>query len=127
VRGLGAADVVDYEHDRFEDHVEDVDVVLDPVGGPTQARSWSVLRPGGVLVSVAAPPDPDEAAKHQARGMYFIVEPDAGQLETIKDLVDSGRITPIVDRVMPLADTRAAYEGLRTTHRQGKVVLHVAG
>ncbi len=49
VRGLGAADVVDYQHDRFEDRVEHVDVVLDTVGGPTQARSWSVLGPGGVL------------------------------------------------------------------------------
>jgi NADPH:quinone reductase-like Zn-dependent oxidoreductase len=84
VRGLGAAEVVDYEHDRFEDHVKGVDVVLDPVGGPTQARSWSVLRPGGVLVSVAVPPDPGEAAKHGARGEYFIVEPDRGQLETIR-------------------------------------------
>jgi NADPH:quinone reductase-like Zn-dependent oxidoreductase len=127
VRGLGAADVVDYQHDRFEDRVDGVDVVLDPVGGPTQARSWSVLRPGGVLVSVAAPTDPGEAAKHGARGVYFVVEPDRGQLETIARLVDSGRITPIVDRVVPLADARAAYEGLRTGHRQGKVVLHVAG
>ena len=126
VRGLGAADVVDYEHDRFEDHVKGVDVVLDPVGGPTQARSWSVLRPGGILVSVAVPPDPGEAKKHRARGVYFVVEPDRGQLETIAELVDSGRITPIVDRVVPLADTRAAYENLRTEHRQGKVVLHIA-
>jgi NADPH:quinone reductase-like Zn-dependent oxidoreductase len=127
VRGMGAADVVDYEHDRFEDHVEGVDVVLDPVGGSTQARSWSVLRPGGVLVSVAVPPDPGEASKHRARGAYFVVEPDRGQLETIAALVDSGRITPIVDRVVPLAETAAAYENLRTEHRQGKVVLHVAG
>ena len=127
VRGLGAADVVDYEHDRFEDHLHDVDVVLDPVGGATQARSWSVLRSGGVLVSVAAPPDQDEATKRRARGTYFVVEPDRGQLETIRELVDDGRITPIVDRVVPLAATRAAYEGLRTEHRQGKVVLHVAG
>jgi NADPH:quinone reductase-like Zn-dependent oxidoreductase len=127
VRGLGAADVVDYEHDRFEDHVEGVDVVLDPVGGLTQARSWSVLRPGGVLVSVAVPPEPDEAAQHRARGEYFVVEPDRGQLEAIAELVDSGRITPIVDRVVPFADTRAAYENLRSEHRQGKVVLHIAG
>jgi NADPH:quinone reductase-like Zn-dependent oxidoreductase len=127
VRGLGAADVVDYENDRFEDRVNGVDVVLDLVGGQTQTRSWRVLRTGGVLVSVAAPPDPDEAARHHARGVYFIVQPDRGQLETIACLVDSGHITPIVDRVMPLADARAAYEDLRTRHRQGKVVLHVAG
>jgi NADPH:quinone reductase-like Zn-dependent oxidoreductase len=59
--------------------------------------------------------------------VFFVVEPDRGQLETITGLVDSGRITPIVDRVLPLADTRAAYQGLRTEHHQGKVVLHVAG
>ena len=127
VRGLGAADVVDYEHDRFENRIADVDVVIDPVGGPTQARSWSVLRPGGVLVSVAAAPDPDQAARRSARGVFFVVEPDRGQLETIAGLVDDDRITPIVDHVMPLAETRAAYESLRTRHRQGKVVLHVAG
>jgi NADPH:quinone reductase-like Zn-dependent oxidoreductase len=127
VQGLGAADVVDYENDRFEDRVKGVDVLLDLVGGQTQARSWRVLRPGGVLVSIAVPPDPSLAVKHRARGVYFIVEPDRGQLETIARLVDSGRLTPIVDRVVPLADSRAAYEGLETEHRRGKVVLHVAG
>jgi NADPH:quinone reductase-like Zn-dependent oxidoreductase len=127
VRGLGATDVVDYEHERLEDRVGSVDVVLDTVGGPTQTRSWELLRPGGALVSVAVPPDHVEAARHGARGVYFVVRPDRDQLETLADLVDSGRITPIVDRVMALADARAAYEGLRTEHRQGKVVLHVAG
>jgi NADPH:quinone reductase-like Zn-dependent oxidoreductase len=127
VLGLGATEVVDYQHDRFEDRVAEVDVVLDVVGGPTQARSWSVLRPGGVLVSVVAPPDPTEAAEHGARGAFFVVEPDRAQLETIAGLIDGGHLTPVVDRVVPLADTRAAYEGLRTEHRQGKVVLHVAG
>jgi NADPH:quinone reductase-like Zn-dependent oxidoreductase len=127
VHGLGATDVVDYEKDRFEDRVSEVDVVLDLVGGQTQARSWHVLRTGGVLVSVAAPTDPASALERQARGVYFIVAPDRGQLETIAQLVDSGRLTPIVDRVVPLADARRAYEGLVTEHHQGKVVLHVAG
>ena len=85
------------------------------------------MRPGGVLVSVAAPPAPDEAARRGARGMYFVVEPDRGQLETIRGLVDSARITPIVDRVVHFADARAGYEHPRTEPRQGKVVLHVAG
>jgi NADPH:quinone reductase-like Zn-dependent oxidoreductase len=127
VRGLGAADVVDFEHDRFEDRVRDVDVVLDLVGGQTQARSWEVLRTGGVLVSIAVPPDPSVAAQHQARGVYFIVTPDRDQLATIAHLVDNGRLTPVVDRVLPLADARTAYAGLPAGHRRGKVVLHVAG
>jgi NADPH:quinone reductase-like Zn-dependent oxidoreductase len=59
--------------------------------------------------------------------VYFIVEPDRDQLATIAHLVDSGRLTPVVDRVMPLADAQAAYEGLPAGHRRGKVVLHVTG
>jgi NADPH:quinone reductase-like Zn-dependent oxidoreductase len=126
VTKLGAHEVVDYANERFEDHVDGVDVVLDMVGGETQARSWSVLRPGGVLVSVVAPPDARQAAAHGVRGVFFIVEPNRAQLETIARLIETGRLTPAVDRVVSLADTRAAYEALQTEHRRGKVVIHVA-
>jgi NADPH:quinone reductase-like Zn-dependent oxidoreductase len=126
VTKLGAQEVVDYANERFEDHVDSVDVVLDLVGGETQARSWSVLRPGGVLVSVSTPPDGRQAAAHGVRGVFFVVEPNRAQLETIARLIDTGRLTPAVDRVVSLADTRAAYEALRTEHRRGKVVIHVA-
>jgi NADPH:quinone reductase-like Zn-dependent oxidoreductase len=126
VTKLGAHEVVDYVNERFEDHVDGVDVVLDLVGGETQARSWSVLRPGGVLVSIAAPPDARQAAAHGVRGVFFVVEPNRAQLEIIARLIDTGRLSPAVDRVVSLADTRAAYESLRTEHRRGKVVIHVA-
>jgi len=126
VRELGAREFVDYQEQIFEDHVKDVDVVLDLVGGQTQARSWHVLRPGGNLVSVVAPPQQDEAQEDGKRGVFFIVKPDRAQLESIARLVDSGHLIPVVDRVMPLVDTRAAYEELERGHRRGKVVLHVA-
>jgi NADPH:quinone reductase-like Zn-dependent oxidoreductase len=127
VTKLGAHQVVDYATERFEDHVDQVDVVLDMVGGEVQDRSWSVLRPGGVLVSVFAPPDAGEAAAHGASGVFFIVEPSRAQLETITGLIDTGRLTAAVDRVVPLSETRAAYEALQNEHRRGKVVIHVAG
>lgn len=127
VRGLGAAVVLDYERDSFEDRVHDVDVVLDLVGGETQTRSWDVLRTGGVLLSIVSPPDQGLALERRARGIFFIVKPDRSQLVTIAELVDSGRLTPTVDRVIPLGGARAAYEGLATEHHRGKVVLHVAG
>jgi NADPH:quinone reductase-like Zn-dependent oxidoreductase len=126
VTGLGAHEVLDYANERFEDHVDDVDIVLDMVGGATQARSWGVLRPGGVLVSVAAPPEVPPTAAPGVRGTYFIVEPDRAQLETITRLIETGRLIPIVDRVVPLAETRAAYEALQTEHHRGKIVIHVA-
>ncbi|MFC3500168.1 NADP-dependent oxidoreductase [Micromonospora krabiensis] len=126
VRDLGAEQVIDYAGDRFEDHVRDVDIVIDLVGGSTQSRSWSVLKPGGILVSVAAPPDQEEAARHGVRGAYFIVEPDRDALRSIAELVDDGRLRPVVDRVLSLAETRLGYEALETSKRRGKVVVHVA-
>jgi NADPH:quinone reductase-like Zn-dependent oxidoreductase len=126
VTNLGAHEVIDYANERFEDHVDGVDVILDMVGGETQARSWSVIRPGGVLVSIFAPPDAQQAAAHGARTVFFIVEPNRAQLQSIARLIEAGRLTPAVDRVVSLADTRAAYEALQTEHRRDKVVIHVA-
>ncbi|MFJ9448284.1 NADP-dependent oxidoreductase [Kitasatospora sp. NPDC101235] len=126
VAGLGAQDVIDYAGGRFEDHVADVDVVFDTVGGDTQTRSWAVLRPGGVLVSIVEPPDPSAARDPAARGVFFIVEPDRDGLDAISELITSGRLLPQVDRVVPLAQTRAAYEALENEHQRGKVVIQVA-
>ena len=127
VRQLGARRAIDYAHDRFEDHVTNVDVVIDLVGGTTQSRSWTVLRPGGVLVGIAAPPDGQEATRHGARAVFFIVEPDRTGLEAVARLIEDGRLAPVVDRILPLAETRDAYRALAQEHRRGKVVIHVAG
>lgn len=126
VKGLGAEQVIDYAHDRFEDHVRDVDVVVDLVGGAAQSRSWSVLRPGGVLVTLVTPPDQQEAARYGVRGAYFIVEPNQNALRSIAEFVDDGRLRPVLDRVLPLSETRLGYEALETAKRHGKIVIHVA-
>jgi len=125
VTRLGADRVVDYSTERFEDQVVDVDVVFDAVGGETQARSWAVLRPGGTLVSIVQPPDPEAASAAKGRGVFFVVEPDRAGLESLTELIDDGRLTPVVDRVVPLSETRDAYEALAKEHRRGKIVLHV--
>jgi NADPH:quinone reductase-like Zn-dependent oxidoreductase len=126
VEALGAQNVIDYTGGRFEDQVADVDVVFDPVGGDTQARSWTVLRPGGVLVSIVAPPDVSAAQDPSTRGVFFVVEPDLHGLDSISELITSGRLRPQIDRVVPLSETRAAYEALEKEHRRGKIVIHVA-
>ncbi|RPE37752.1 NADPH:quinone reductase-like Zn-dependent oxidoreductase [Streptomyces sp. Ag109_O5-1] len=126
VARLGADQVIDYAGDRFEDRVDGADVVLDTVGGDTLARSWAVLRPGGTLISIVQPPNPADAASRGARGVFFVVEPDRTGLEAVTELIDDGGLTPVVDRVVPLSETRAAYEALQSEHPRGKIVIRVS-
>jgi NADPH:quinone reductase-like Zn-dependent oxidoreductase len=124
VAGLGAGAVIDYRT-RFEDRVSDVDVIIDLVGGDTLARSWQVLRPGGILIGVAEEPPAREAETHRVRSHYFVVEPDGRQLAELARLVDAGALRPIVGQVFPLAETAAAVIAQRDGHIRGKVVIEV--
>jgi NADPH:quinone reductase-like Zn-dependent oxidoreductase len=126
LRSLGCDQVIDYHRTRFEDVVRDVDVVLDCVGGDTLARSYPVLRSGGVLVSIVERPSAEEAEAHGARAVFFIVEPDRAGLTELGRLIDAGAIAPIIAEVLPLAEARQAFERGLGGHVRGKIVLRVA-
>jgi NADPH:quinone reductase-like Zn-dependent oxidoreductase len=128
VRGLGADQVIDFHAARFEDDAGPVDVVIDTVGGDTQRRSFAVLKPGGMLVSVVSQPDAQEAARRNVRTSYFIVDVTSRQLAQIASLIDAGQLTTSVGTVLPLADAQRAHEMLAGTvpHARGKIVLNVA-
>src|SRR5580658_2611947 len=125
VAALGAAQVLDYSG-RFEDHVRDVDVVVDPVGGKTTDRSWPVLRSGGILVAIAEEPDPSHGGRPDVRGVFFVVEPDAGQLRQLARLIDDQQLRPVVSRVFELNDLAGAFRALRGERPPGKVVISVS-
>jgi NADPH:quinone reductase-like Zn-dependent oxidoreductase len=125
LRELGADELIDYQTTRFEEAVHDVDVVLDTMAGETRARSWQVLKKGGVLVSVLGPPSPEEAAAHGVRGTSVFVQPNPGQLRELAAAADSGTIRPIVEAVLPLAEAARAHEMNQTLHTRGKIVLQV--
>jgi NADPH:quinone reductase-like Zn-dependent oxidoreductase/ketosteroid isomerase-like protein len=124
VTGLGARSVIDYTT-RFEEQVADIDIVVDTVGGDTLARSRRVLRPGGILIGVAAEPPVHVAASHGVRGVYFVVKPSRDQLVELARLVDLGTLDLTVGQVFPLADTAAAIITQRDTHVRGKVAIQV--
>jgi NADPH:quinone reductase-like Zn-dependent oxidoreductase len=126
LRELGVDEPIDYEKTRFEDVVHEVDVVLDTLGGDTQNRSWKVLKKGGILVSIVAPPSPEEAAKHGVRSAFFSAHSSSSQLSEIAKLVDAGKLKPVVETVLPLSDARRAHELNETGHARGKIVLKVA-
>jgi NADPH:quinone reductase-like Zn-dependent oxidoreductase len=124
--GLGANEVIDYRHVRFEQAVRDIDVVLDTIGGDTRERSWEVLKPGGILVSLPEPIPESEAAAHaNRRGVFFIVRPDRQQLGEIATLIDSGAVRPVIAQTVPLAKAREAFERGAAGHTRGKLVLAV--
>jgi NADPH:quinone reductase-like Zn-dependent oxidoreductase len=127
LRSLGADQVIDYTTTPFEEVVHDVDVVFDTVGGEALARSWQVVKNGGVVVSVVSPRPADDPTRTRAQFVWFIVEPSGEQLRAIGDLIDAGQIQPIVSQVFPLAEAREAWETASSGHAQGKIVLRVEG
>jgi len=126
LKQLGADAAIDYTKTRFEDVVKDVDAVLDPVGKETLARSYGVVKKGGIVMSLVARPDPAEFQKRGIRGAGISVHPDAADLAEIARLIDAGNIKPIVTQVLPLSNAIAAQEQAATHHTRGKVVLRVA-
>jgi len=126
VHALGAHRVIDVQASRFEEVLNDVDVVLDTVGGETQDRSFSVLKRGGVLVSAVAEPDQQKAVRHGIRAFFIFVDVSSERLEQLATLIEAGELTTSVGDVLPLAEARTAHEMLAgKQHKRGKIVLRV--
>ncbi len=127
VRSQGADEVIDYRATPFEEAVKEVDVVFDTVGGETRERSWGVLKAGGVLVSVTAPgPSAETAAAHGVRTEWTRVQPNSAQLAQLTELVEAGKIKPVVDQVLTLAQAGEALDLNQGGQVQGKLVLKIA-
>jgi len=150
VKRLGANVAIDYRSERFEDVAKDCDVVLDSAGGDTLVRCFECVKPGGVVVSInSSTPSPAfarswglnpiivlaikvlsrktlaAARKHKARYEYFFVHADGEQLREIARLVESGAITPLVDKVFRLDEVRDALAYSESGRATGKVVIKV--
>jgi NADPH:quinone reductase-like Zn-dependent oxidoreductase len=119
---LGAERFVDVEQDGWEDAVGQVDVVYDAIGGDVLARSPAIVKRGGALVSVMAPPPAD---RDDIRTVHFVRDPNGSQLAEITRLVDDGTLRPQVGAVYPLGEGREAFMAKSTQHIPGKVVLEV--
>lgn len=147
VRRLGADEVVDYKQQEFEQVLSGYDAVLGTTKGDAIEKSVGILKPGGRIVSLVGPLD---AAFARARGLNFLltfvfglmsrkilrkaakqgvsygflfVRPDGEQLAGIGELLKSGRIVPVVDKVFPLAQAKEELEYLAQGRAKGKVVV----
>lgn len=124
---LGVDQAINHTLTPFESVAQDVDVVLDNIGGDTQERSWQTLKPGGILISTIQPPSEERAKAHAVRQAMVTSSPPIGPtLAKIADMVDAGLIKPIACIVYPLQNIKEAHELIESRHSGGKVVLEVA-
>jgi NADPH:quinone reductase-like Zn-dependent oxidoreductase len=150
VRDLGADVVIDYRTQDFETVVDDYDAVLDSQGGETLAKSLRVLKPGGIAIGIAGPPDPDfarqqglrfplrlimallsfktrrAARRQRARYEFLFMRASGTQLGEITTLIDSGVLRPIVDRTYPFDAAPQALAHVEGGRAKGKVVIAMA-
>ena len=151
VKALGADRVLVREREDYRTRGAVYDIVFDSLGGKDTLDAFSVLKPGGCVVSVAGPPDEEMVARfarnvltrlvmrwmgrkvrraaHRKSARYFryLTESNGAQLQDIAALVESGVIKPIVDRVFAFDQAVPAFEYLMTGHARGKIVIDVEG
>lgn len=149
VKRLGADVVIDYRSHDFETVLSDYDLVLDTQGGETLEKSLRVLKPGGKVISVAGPPEPDFARefganwfliqamralsfqirrKAKRRGVtysFLFMRANGDQLRELASLFDAGVIRPVVDRVFPFESTPDALAYVEKGRAKGKVVVKI--
>jgi len=146
---LGADVVIDYKTQRFDEQLSDYDVVLDSQGGDTLARSLTVLKPGGLAIGIAGPPDPAFAAqlgrrfpllpvmallslktrraakRLGVRYSFLFMRADGAQLGQIAALIDAGTLRPVIDRAFPFDRTPDALAYVQAGRSKGKVVIEI--
>jgi NADPH:quinone reductase-like Zn-dependent oxidoreductase len=140
VRSLGADRVIDYTKEDFAKDPARYDVLLDNVGNRPLSECRSVLTPNGqyILIGGGGPDDGlwigPLARAFRTMAMSWFVEQDMGlfmasaskdDLVILGDLIQSGAITPVIDRRYPLSDTAEAVRYLEEGHARGKVILTV--
>jgi NADPH:quinone reductase-like Zn-dependent oxidoreductase len=126
VRSLGA-EAVDYTQSSVEDSARNVDVVLDTIGGDLTEKALATLKPGGILVTIAGPvPEQRATALGVRAARVGRRDSDAGLFREAAQLIEAGKVVPVVQRVFPLEQARDAQALSERGHGRGRIVLHVA-
>jgi len=124
VRSLGAEDVIDYNATRFETVVKDVDAVIDTVGGDLPERSFQVIRPGGIFVTVAARLAEDAGKAQNIRATNAGRAP-TDNLKQVSELIEAKKLKPVTGALFPLGEARQAHELSQIGHGRGRIILQI--
>lgn len=136
VRSIGADHVIDYTREDFADGKRRYDTILDIGGNSSLSQLRRALTLAGRLVIVGGETDGRwlGGADRQLRASLlsplvsqklgaFIASENSTDLIVLRDLIESGKIAPVIDRTYPLSETAAAIRHLIDGHARGKVVI----
>jgi NADPH:quinone reductase-like Zn-dependent oxidoreductase len=123
LRALGAAGVIDREHDDLAAHAGRFDVLFDTVGGAFHARALPCLRPGGRVVALTAAPIDPAGRRADVAYLPVTIRPDGGRLSAVMAMVEAGTARPVVAAVLPLAQWAEGYARVERGDTAGKIVL----
>jgi len=129
LKSIGVDQVIDYQAQKFEDAVRNVDLVLNTANAETTTRSIGVVREGGMLVTIVG--SPDLAACAAARIRCGRPDRDSGasnayMLARVVELADAGKFKVYVDRVYSMEDAGKAWDKSREGHTRGKLIIQVS-
>jgi NADPH:quinone reductase-like Zn-dependent oxidoreductase len=122
---LGVDQFIDYTTERFEELAQDVDVVLDPIGGDVLRKSFSVTKKDGIVVSLVDFDFIKQASTFGVKGVNVIVEPNAEQLTQIGKLLATEKLHAHIEKIFPLNKVREAHRLIDSGHVRGKILLKV--
>ncbi|MBJ8105480.1 MULTISPECIES: NADP-dependent oxidoreductase [Bacillus cereus group] len=122
LKSLGADLIIDYKKDKFEELLSDYDIVLDTIGGEVQEKSFQIIKPSGVLVSIVHEP------VHEVQGIksgFLWLKPSGKQLYELSGLIQAEKIKPIISKVVPFNEKgiREAHILSESQHTRGKIVI----
>ncbi len=132
VRALGADHVIDYTREDFTRGEPRYDLILDNAASHSFAECRRVLAPGGILMPNSGHAGMGYVVKAFALSLFlrrqgrpFVSLPNQADLVTLKELLEAGRVTPVIDRTYPLSEALEAFRYLDQGHARGKVVIVV--
>ncbi|RCW74969.1 NADP-dependent oxidoreductase [Saliterribacillus persicus] len=126
LESLGADEIIDYRKTDFKEVVQDVDLVLETIGGKTQEDSFEVLKENsGRIISVVGEPNQDKAKEKNVLAKGIWLQPDGKQLSFLASLLEEGKMKSIVGSTYPLTQKGVydAHELSETHHAVGKIVI----
>jgi len=126
VEDLGADRFIDYEKSKFEEDVNDLDFVLDTIGGDYSDRSFKVLKQGGTLICIPSGSSEgleEKAAALGLNGSFFRVQSNGEHMKEIADMLESGKLKAHISSIFTFDQAREAHLRIETGKTKGKIVL----